>query len=627
VERTHPRRSAARRRALPTALAAGLVLSACAPEPEAGLAIRQAELILEPSPFPPEASVPGEAVSLPDTWYLARRREATAGWYRARFELAEAPSELWAVYLGLPGLSSAVYVNGQLVGDGGGFEPPLPHNWSRPLLFTVPAGLLSPGSNHLHVRFATDRSTPAVLGALAVGPQRALEPVFARRHRVQVTLPQLLVAISVAGGLLSAGVYLRRDRTGGARWLVAGLLVWAGAEVQVYARHVGVSPHLWACVGALAQVGFLSCFVMAWHRLLQLGRGRLERWLWAAFAAGALALLAVDSLLLRRALLVWFAGGIALGGYSLALTVEAARRFSGRPSLLVLVPGLAGLAIGLHDVASLLATRMWAGTLLAPWVAPIVIVATSRVVVSRLIEDLAESERSNRELELRVREKHAELERNYERLRELERMRAVVAERERIVQDVHDGLGGQLVSALAMVESGRSPPETIAEALRDALADLRLVIDSLEPTDDDLVGLLAIVRARFEPRLSAHGLRFDWRVADLPPLPGLGPGRALHVLRIVQEAIANVVKHAQARTIQVATGTAEGSRGDPGILIEIRDDGRGFAPQAGRGRGLANMARRAAALDGRFDVESAAGGTCVRLWLPLPSPDAESGRS
>jgi signal transduction histidine kinase len=275
-----------------------------------------------------------------------------------------------------------------------------------------------------------------------------------------------------------------------------------------------------------------------------------------------------------------------------------------------------GLAIGAHDVASFLTTRLWAGTLLSPWLAPVVVVATSWLVVSQMTQEMAASERLTRELEARVREKHAELERNYERVRELERAQAVTAERERIMQDVHDGMGGQLVSTLALVESGRSTPAAVAEALRDALDDLRLVIESLGPTDDDLPTLLAIVRTRLEPRLTRYGLHFDWHVTELPAISRLGPERALHVLRIVQEAITNVVKHARAHTISVTTGMTAGPDGVPGVFVEVRDDGRGITRRNGGGCGLTNMARRAAALDGKVSVESGAWGTAVRLWLP-----------
>jgi signal transduction histidine kinase len=216
-----------------------------------------------------------------------------------------------------------------------------------------------------------------------------------------------------------------------------------------------------------------------------------------------------------------------------------------------------------------------------------------------------------------VREKSAELGRNYAQLARLESERVVEAERARLTRDVHDGVGGQLVAALSMLERGDFRGEDVAHVLRDAIDDLRLVIDSVDPSETDLGTLLGNVRDRLEPRLARHGVRFLWRVEDVPAIPGFGPHQALSALRVVQEAVANVLKHASAATIEVRTGvSAKAGRGE-GAFVEVRDDGTGFVGSARPGRGLVNMERRAADLGGLFEVESSPAGTRVRLWLPL----------
>jgi signal transduction histidine kinase len=258
---------------------------------------------------------------------------------------------------------------------------------------------------------------------------------------------------------------------------------------------------------------------------------------------------------------------------------------------------------------------------LTPYLASGTVLFTGWTMVSDVALALDDAQRLNRELEQRVRDKHDELERNYALLRRLERDRAVSEERDRIMRDMHDGMGAQLVSTLALVESGRGTAKDVSDALRGALDDLRLVIDSLEPVEDDLAATLGMIRQRLEPRLERHGIRFDWQVADLPPLPGFGPERALQMLRIVQEAITNVVKHASAHTIAIRTGV-EACDGVRGLYVEVRDDGEGFdaAHVEGDGRGLANMRRRAAALGGRLTLASGPGGTTVRLWLAGGEP-------
>jgi signal transduction histidine kinase len=117
-------------------------------------------------------------------------------------------------------------------------------------------------------------------------------------------------------------------------------------------------------------------------------------------------------------------------------------------------------------------------------------------------------------------------------------------------------------------------------------------------------------------KTAGRGLRFDWQVKDVPTIGGFGPEMALQILRIVQEAFANVLKHARATTITVRSGETNGAA-PPGVFLDISDDGRGIGPGTG-GRGLDNMRWRARSIGGTLDVTSAGGqGTSVHLWLPL----------
>jgi signal transduction histidine kinase len=248
---------------------------------------------------------------------------------------------------------------------------------------------------------------------------------------------------------------------------------------------------------------------------------------------------------------------------------------------------------------------------LTPWAFTMIVAVEAGIVTTRLLRAWSGLIALNRELESRVAAKHAELEQTYARVRDLEHERIVAEERQRITRDIHDGLGGHLVTTLAMLESADEfSRDDVAEALRGALDDLRLVIDSLDPRETDLVGVLATVRSRLEPRLRRRGLAFRWDVADLPPAPDFGPERLLRVMRVVQEAITNVLKHARATTITVRTGV-DGGRG----FVSVGDDGCGFEPEHAEGRGLVNMRRRAGEIGGELEIRTGEGGTTVTLWL------------
>jgi signal transduction histidine kinase len=232
----------------------------------------------------------------------------------------------------------------------------------------------------------------------------------------------------------------------------------------------------------------------------------------------------------------------------------------------------------------------------------------------RVAGALAQLQRTNAELEERVRQKQRELERNFDELQRLSRGAAVAEERQRIMTDMHDGIGAQLISALSLAESGDAPRGEIAKILRECIDDLRLTIDSLACADNELLPALGNFRYRIDGRLKTVGIELDWKVDELPQLSYLSPRNVLHVLRILQEAFANVLKHAHASSVRLETGVSPGQQR---VFIRVSDNGKGFMSTQVQGRGLGNMARRAASLGGELSVSSTHEGTTVQLFLPI----------
>src|SRR5450830_1340705 len=158
--------------------------------------------------------------------------------------------------------------------------------------------------------------------------------------------------------------------------------------------------------------------------------------------------------------------------------------------------------------------------------------------------------------------------------------------------------------------------EAELEIIHQRLRDLKLTIDSMEPVEADLLLLLATLRFRLEPRLESTGITLLWEVQELPTLAWLEPSSALHILRIVQESIANILRHTHASEIKVGTALTVA-----GVQVTIADNGQGFdvdkALGASAGRGLHNQQRRAQAVDGIVSWQSGPTGTCFTLWLPL----------
>ncbi|MCW5609768.1 MAG: hypothetical protein KIS83_03630 [Rubrivivax sp.] len=257
---------------------------------------------------------------------------------------------------------------------------------------------------------------------------------------------------------------------------------------------------------------------------------------------------------------------------------------------------------------------------LLPWALAALLGSAAWLLLARFVETLNAAELLNVDLEALVHERTAALQAQFERVRELERREAIAAERERLMRDMHDGVGGHLVSMLAMIEADRRRPGELAVVVREALDDMRLMIDSLEPVDDDLNAVLAMFHDRLAPRLRGAGVTLHWDVDLLPQVAGLTPARVLHLLRILQEGVSNALRHGRARTLWLradAAGPAgaTGAAGGAAVTITLRDDGSGFDPAAASGgRGLKNMRRRAQEAGLALDLVSAAGaGTTLTL--------------
>jgi len=182
------------------------------------------------------------------------------------------------------------------------------------------------------------------------------------------------------------------------------------------------------------------------------------------------------------------------------------------------------------------------------------------------------------------------------------------------MQDMHDGMGSSLVTALRGIEHGKMDEAAIVEVLKGCIDDLKLTIDSMEPVETDLLLLLATFRFRLQPRLESMGIRLRWHAEDVPPMAWLDHRNALHIFRIFQECFTNIIKHAGATEIRMTTRL----QGET-VLITVTDNGKGFIDEADRprGKGMANQTSRAKAIGAEVKWSSSAAGTEFQLVLPV----------
>ena len=188
------------------------------------------------------------------------------------------------------------------------------------------------------------------------------------------------------------------------------------------------------------------------------------------------------------------------------------------------------------------------------------------------------------------------------------REQAASQERERIYSDLHDDLGAKLLS---LVYRAESPVQ--ADLARAILQDLRDVVTRSRGTLGTLGDVLADIRGEAAQRLAAVGIGLSWDEAGDLPDPLLDTGHALHLHRIVREAISNTIRHAQARHLRVRVRASAGE-----LLLDLTDDGSGVPAAVLAGSGMRNMRTRAGELEGRIDwAPGTEGGAKVLLRMPL----------
>lgn len=601
------------------ALWADPALAAC----EEGRTVRQAEREL----WRDGALLAREQVMIPDQLPAAWRDESLRLRYRVDVSAcAEVPNAaLWLFRVGGP---YRLRVDGEPLLP---TLPPMPReavaaravlNGRTPSLVSLPVG-----SRSVEIEIVSLPYLRSGIARAEFGPGERLLP---RHADAFAHLPGINDAVSVVALVVAplafAAWWWRRQRRQ-VLWFALCCLAW-GLRGLFYAdTPLPLPPLLFEqLVPLLTMLASLLLAASTLESIQALGPRRLRIGL--SLLLIGLAGFALAGLLGRGALparAYGFLTGLVLTPW-LMLCLWQARAHFGRVQAVVLIGGY-GLALGgaLHDIAMVLGwTAPDRMSYLLPGFAAL-LCCTAVLLADYAIRQLDRAERANEELERRVADKSQALEHSYAERREFERSAVRHEERERLLREMHDGLGGQLMTVLRGVERGAMPREQVLAALQDSLDDLRLLMDSAD-TERPLAEALAAWRSRWEPRLSSLGIALVWEVDEaLDPLL-LPPDVTLNLMRIVQEATVNIVKHARASEMSLTAGRDAQAR----VWLRIRDNGVGLASPvpAGTGRrGLVNMAARARQIGADLSVAAAQDGAGVLVALRLAADGAAADAS
>lgn len=575
-----------------------------------------------------------EFTSLPHEWrsdqrlYLGNAEGGVGVLYTLGFGIDYIPEEgmgLWGIALTGAGHNVMVFLNGKLLGKGGNLGSPYARNHARPMLFSIPDNTFVMGNNQFDIYVVSETPSDGFLGEAYIGPAEMLTDAHSDYHFFRFTTPMIIMlSMLLLSGLMCLLWFYRKQDV---EYLLLGLmsLFWSLHTLDQFVVHPLGSTHVWNWVRYVSFGGLVIVGVLFIRRFLGEHHVGLEKMLFIGLVLAAFILWLLPEggfdWVVRY---IWSPLMLIGAFYALLRTALRALR---QPTVEVYALTLALMVMFLLIVRDQVMLWGWLPVYeggMLHFGAPFLLLAFTWILLSRFVSSLRVAETYNDELrslnnalESRVEEKSQRIAQSYEMIRQLGQERVVQEERSRIMRDMHDGIGVYLTGMLRQLDFDPPDRENLKESAHNALNDLRLMIDSLGRAGSDLSAMLGMFRTRVSGLVEACQVELDWAVDELPPLDDFGPERALNLLRILQEAVTNALKHSEAKRIRLSAVLETKTDGNGLIAISVQDDGKGFFYENNQGNGLANMRHRAKKIGVEFFIDTSSEGTCVVIKLPI----------
>ncbi|RUO43738.1 two-component sensor histidine kinase [Aliidiomarina taiwanensis] len=546
---------------------------------------------------------------------LPQARLSPDGWHYFQVNLSTVDDDNPHLFIPMVSQRAIISLNGTQIFDTTQRSGMISLASGVPALISLPDYLLREDDNRLDIQLQSSNLVPAYLSALYVGQPEQLTPYYRTRvflmeyARFMVPSGQLFMALVV----LILWLYRPQEALFG--WLslllTSSMFIYLGILHDLFPQILGMMPYFYMMGSSASPILVITTLLLAGITP--------PRWLkYATVLIPSLSILAgLSGLVPELQIVKWVNAPLNILGLLAGLVVTFwavwARRSS--EAALLLFPLLLSVLAALHDYA-LIRLQLDGPIYLSLYYRPLLMIGIGMILMRRLGLSLNRLDNVNAWLTQRLNEQEQELSRLHEKELQEAASRALSQERQRLITDLHDGVSGHLASIIALSERGRN--DQVKVSAREALEDFRLVIYSLDIEDGELRVVLAGLRERLERQLKRLGITLEWSMARLPEITGLTPSQALSVLRILQEAITNAVRHGNASYITV-TGR---QTSETQAQIEVLNDGKPFSEDtAHSGNGLTNMQRRAHLLHGDIKIESLQTTTRLTLQLPVKLPE------
>jgi signal transduction histidine kinase len=487
-------------------------------------------------------------------------------------------------------------------------------SFNRPILAQLPFNTTRP-IDTIELKSIQPAGHAFILARPIIGPLADIQQLHFKRYAVRVVGSQIMGVILILSAI-SALVFWTFDRALKAT-LWFGLFCTATALTALTGLNTITPPVSWPIYHhftmfcATCAAAALSQFMFEQTNTRTKGTDRL---LMAQLASGAVlaVVLFEDKVPFFRYALVMDYIIIAVGCYVMWVLIKTWWRQRDSFTTILVTGAALTFLLGLHTIILSWHPDVNEDSQSVVFAPLPLMFATGWVVLRRYARTRLRTEALNRRLAKRVAQREREIDTAYRKLMRLERTEAIQLERDRMMRDMHDGLGSQLIVSMRMAERGQLSQAAMQQVLSDCVDEMHLAVESLKPSGDDLFIVLADYRYRLEPRLEAAQVKLSWHV-EASDVVILTAQKVLILMRIVNEAVGNALKHANARELSIR-GRFAGNRYD--LVITNPTDATALSNVL-LGNGVANMKRRAIDVGARVTIAVEDQRYTVRISLPI----------
>ncbi len=596
-------------------VAACLMMLAPRQSPAQTQAQRITQALLSPEGAPSTPTHTAKVI-LPHSWNGDRPQRSGIFLYTAEFDLtSDQNKHALALYLPRIGNRYEISVNKQSLYTTGDLNDPSYALTHSPALIALPASVLLAGQNTVSLKVAGEAARYAGVSSIYIGDAEALKKTYAQRiflHNFSTLTIVICCTLIGFASLLFA--YFLKNR----HFLIFGLsaLCWACSHSYLLLTempfHYRIGLFLYDFFYAMA-IGFLLLSVAYVIRL----RSRWYRHSVFGFVILAFFLNAIYHFNHPLARSVFLNLMLAISAVTFLLYLKIFFTSPRKQSWLMMGMFALSIAFGIYDqfmVYQLKNGYEFIAVSRYAFLMCSIAVAANFVIYLVRVNNFVQNSHARTATKLaRTREK---LSASFTKQLSVEKERVIESERYRMMQDMHDGLGSQLIGLQHAIKAPNADPERLSAMVKNSITELRLAIKALGQQHTQVSSMLGELRERLEWLFHHQQRTLKWAVDDIPELPSIDHLVIDHLEKIVLELFTNIAKHSRASTITLAATYHPSSH----VLICIKEDGQGCPlpselAQTGTSKGLASIKKRAQAINAVITTQNDRRETTIRLTV------------